>query len=253
MNNDKYNWQNRWQHHGYGPHHHDHRGGRIVFGIILALIGIGLLLKTLGLLHICLHSLWPLMLIAVGAMIGAKNRFRNNAWWILIVVGIANLVPEFEVFGTSSSSLVWPVMLIALGLMIVFRPKHKFYEPETVGGANVTGEDRLVIDVTFGGRKEIVTSKDFKGGSVNVTFGGSEVNLTQTEMTTPSIVIDCRVSFGAVELIIPANWDLQNEIRPSFGSVEDERVIHTAVAGETRKKLILTGNCTFGSIDIKSY
>ncbi|GAA4468126.1 DUF5668 domain-containing protein [Nemorincola caseinilytica] len=251
--NDHNNWQNKWQYKGYEYHQKDHRGGRIVFGIILALIGVGLLLKTLGLLHICLHSLWPLILIAMGTMIGVKNRFRNNAWWILIALGTFHLIPRFEIMGVSSSKLVWPVMLIALGLMIVFRPRHKHRFDETVGGAHVSSEDSLRIDVTFGGRKEIITSKDFKGGSATVTFGGSEINLTQSDMTSPSVVLDCRVAFGAIELVIPANWDLQNEIRPSFGSVEDERVIHAPVAGETRKKLILTGSCTFGSIDIKSY
>jgi Cell wall-active antibiotics response 4TMS YvqF len=98
-----------------------------------------------------------------------------------------------------------------------------------------------------------VTSKDFKGGLVNVTFGGCEVNLVQAELTEPTAVIDLRVSFGGVELIVPSHWDIQNEIDPSFGSVEDERTIQTTTTTETKKTLILRGNCSFGSIEIKSF
>jgi len=109
------------------------------------------------------------------------------------------------------------------------------------------------IDVTFGGKKEIVTTKDFKGGTANVTFAGCEVNLVQADFAEPSVVMVFQVSFGGVELIIPSHWDVQNEINPSFGSVEDERTIQTATTNETKKILILRGNCSFGSIEIKSY
>jgi hypothetical protein len=137
--------------------------------------------------------------------------------------------------------------------MIAFRPRRPKHIPETVGGSFVSSDDKLFIDITFGGRKEIITSRDFKGGSVSVTFGGSELNLTQTDFSSPSITIDCRVSFGAIELIIPSNWDLQNEIRPTFGSVEDERIVQVDTTGDVRKKLILTGTCNMGSIEVKSY
>jgi hypothetical protein len=38
-----------------------------------------------------------------------------------------------------------------------------------------------------------------------------------------------------------------------FGAVDDERMIHTGSSGESRKKLILQGSCTFSGIEIKSY
>lgn len=258
MNNSNYrhHW-NRDNWHNKNWNNHNNTGGRIIFGIILALVGIYFLLHTLGILHLCLRTMWPVILIVIGIMIGAKNGFRRNSWWILIAIGASHLIPSFEIMGTSSKRLVWPLITIALGIMIVLRPRHKprynSPQPDTVGGAHVTSEDKLMVDVTFGGRKELVTSKDFKGGLVSVAFGGAELNLTQADFTTPTITIDCHISFGALELIVPGNWDLQNEIKPSFGSVEDVRVIHAPVAGEVRKKLILTGSCFASSIDIKSY
>ncbi len=234
-------------------HGNNNPAGRFVFGIIVALIGVGLLLKALDIFPFYFRLSWPVILIAIGMLIGIKNGFRNNAWWILVVIGVAHLIPSFQILGKSSRVLIWPFMVILAGVMIAFRPRRHRTAPDTVGGAIVNATDRLVVDVTFGGRKEIVTSRDFKGGTVNVTFGGSEINLTQTDFSAPSIELDCRVVFGAIELVIPANWDIQNEIRPSFGSVEDQRVVVAGPQGETRKKLILTGTCSMGSIEIKSY
>ena len=118
----------------------------------------------------------------------------------------------------------------------------------------IHSEQDLNIDVAFGGRKEVITSKEFKGGTVNVSFGGCELNLTQADFTDPSIMLDCRVTFGGLEIIIPSHWDVKNEIAPSFGSVDDERTIITnPTTGEIRKTLILRGTCVFGGIELKSF
>ena len=113
-------------------------------------------------------------------------------------------------------------------------------------------EDTLNIDVAFGGRKSIVTSKNFKGGFVSTAFGGAEINLMQAD-SIETMYLDLKVSFGGVEIIVPSHWEVQIEVNPSFGSVEDHRMIRTASAGEDKRTLVLRGSCAFGSIEIKSY
>ncbi|MBL7691658.1 MAG: hypothetical protein JNM41_08685 [Flavipsychrobacter sp.] len=227
---------------------------RVFFGVALSLIGLGLLLKALGILPSFVHFSFPVILIIIGLMIGIKNNFRNNSWWILMAIGLANAIPQFEIMGRSSKHLVWPLMLVIMGLMIAFRPKRKSKcYPQSVINSQITNDNKLMVDIVFGGRKEIVTTKDFKGGIVSVTFGGSEINLTQADFTDEQIVLDCRVTFGGVELIVPAHWEIQNNIVPSMGSVEDERMIYTGQTSDIKKKLILQGTCNFGSIEIKSY
>ena len=233
---------------------HKQRNRRF-FGILVAVLGVLFLLKTVGLLSYYSISLtWPVILIIIGAFIGMKNRFRNHAWWILIFIGVANLVPEFTFMGRPSTHFVWPVALIIGGLFIAFRPrKYNHCYPGTVASSTVTSDGRIDIDVAFGGKKELITSRDFQGGTVDVTFAGCELNLSQADMTQPSVVLDLRVSFGCVEMVVPSNWEIQNEISPSFGSVEDERVIKTGSGYEQKKILILRGSVSFGSIEIKSY
>lgn len=230
---------------------------RMFFGIMLALVGIVLMLRTMGLIpHFTFEYSWPIILIVIGVLSGIKNRFRRNGWWIAILIGVANLTPQFMIMGQPSTHFVWPALIILFGLVIAFRPRREGCIPTSKGGTvnrHINTDSNLNVDITFGGRKEIVTNKDFKGGLVNVTFGGCEINLVQAEFTEPTAVIDLRVSFGGVELIVPSHWEIQNEIDPSFGSVEDERTIQTTTTAETKKTLILRGNCSFGSIEIKSF
>jgi predicted membrane protein len=233
---------------------------RVFIGIAVAITGIAFLLTSMGLLPcISLDVSWPVILIAIGILIGIKNNFHNNAWWILVVVGIANLTPQFMIMGRPSTRFAWPAAVIVAGLAIALRPHRDPCMARRSGGRNrmmdttINNESTLNIDVTFGGKKEVVTSKDFKGGTVSVTFAGCEINLAQADFTEPTAILDCRVSFGGVEIVIPSHWEIQNEINPSFGNVEDSRTIHTATTNETKKVLILRGSCSFGNIEIKSY
>ena len=233
---------------------HRQRNKRI-FGLGIAFFGVLFLLKALGILswyHISLS--WPIILIAVGLFTGIKHNFRNHSWWILIFIGVANLVPEFTIMGHPSDHFIWPLALIVAGVMIAFRPrKFERCQPQWNYVSSVNAEGMIDINVAFGGKKEMITSKDFKGGMVDVNFAGCELNLSQADMTTQSVVLEFRVSFGGVEMVVPSNWDIQNEISPSFGSVEDERIMQTGTGFDQRKILILRGSVSFGSIEIKSY
>lgn len=239
-------------------HHHDprcrnRRSDKVIFGIGVAIIGTLLLLKQLGILFFSFHLTWPLILILIGLMIGIKSRFHNHAWWILGLIGIANLTPQFTIMGEPSSKLIWPLAIIIGGLMIALKPRKKNYFPGAGSHMTTTNENNLNIDVTFGGRKEIVTSKEFTGGTVSTTFGGVEINLMQADSTIQPMVIDFKVAFGGVEIVVPSHWEVSIEIQPSFGSVEDHRMIRTPNAAEEKKTLILRGSVSFGNVEIKSY
>ena len=238
------NWQQRMkEHYEYRQHN------KVYFGIAIALIGLLWLLKII--FHIPINWLteWPFALIIIGVLIGIKNGFRTSAWWILIVIGGANIVDDYY---PQYNQYLWPFILVVIGLAIAFRPKRTC-KPNYKVNNSITAESNLNIDVTFGGRKEMVTAKDFKSGNISVTFGGCELNFMQADLED-SAILDLRVSFGGVEIIVPSNWHIQNEINPSFGNVEDERSMQPPVSGiEKQKTLILRGSCAFGSVEIKSY
>lgn len=245
---------NKYGHRGMNRRNR-HSGDKRWFGLILLLIGSFLLLRRLDVFYFSWHEMWPWVLVLIGTLIGVKSKFRNNASWILILIGGAHLIPVFTIFGVSSTALAVPAALILVGLIILLNPsKKKRWNARCDDNMKtVTNSDNTInIDVTFGGHKEIVTSKNFKGGNISTTFGGTEINLINADTPDDTIYLNVRVSFGGVELIVPSHWELKNEISNTLGSVEDERNIQTA-PGHKKVTLVLTGSCSFGSIEIKSY
>ena len=240
------------------PRRHSNGGDKSFFGFLLLLAGTFILLKKLDLLNFSFHSMWPWAVILIGTMIGVKSKFRNNAWWILIAIGTMHLIPVFTILGVSSKALLIPVLLILLGLVFIFRPqnKKKLWNERCEGNIKtVTSSDSLVnVDVTFGGHKEVITSKDFKGGNISTTFGGAEINMMAADSIEKTITLNIKASFGGIELIVPSHWVVKNEISTTLGNVEDNRQIYTQ-GGDTKDTitLVLTGSCNFGNIEIKSY
>jgi predicted membrane protein len=248
----KYKWgQENWK-----PYNENRNRDKKMMGIVIVLIGILLLLKVMNLIWFSVVFSWPSILICIGVLIGIKNRFRNNAWWILILIGVSFLNPDYTIHGVYIRHYLFPIMLILIGLSIVFRPRKRCFNGvnPTIGvkESYTNPENTLNIDVTFGGRKEYVTSKDFRGGTVNATFGGCELNLMQADTTADAIVLDLKVSFGGIELIVPSHWQIRNEINPAFSNVEDERM-RTPMDTEKQIVLILRGSVSFGNVEIKSY
>ncbi len=232
-------------------------GNKVAFGVVIILIGIVVLLKQMGLLsYFSFYLSWPVLLIVIGLIIGVKNRFRNIAPFVLIAVGVFNLIPAFTFnVGNNevdSEDLVVPALLILGGILVIFKPrKKKPWMPTREVG--MSDDNSVRADIVFGGRKEIITSKDFNGGKITATFGGCEVNLLQADSTKQNIILDVRATFGGIEIIVPANWDVKNEVEPVFGSVEDQRTLRPPDGNEHRKTLILQGSCVFGGVEIKSF
>jgi hypothetical protein len=242
----------------------DRQGGRIIFGVVLAVIGVGLLLRMFNILPPLFFHMrwgWPLVLIIIGLAMGAKHNFKNNAWWILVTIGVAHLIPAFYIGDVSSRKLLWPAMLILAGIFMITRKKgpsrfqqHRWHDGSKDIAFRSVDADEVSIDVTFGGRKEIITSKNFRGGAIRASFAGVELNLGSAESHSGvPMVLDVSASFAGVEIIVPSHWDVQNEIRPMMGSVEDNRVIRMGESTTDRPKLIVRGSVNFGSVELKGY
>lgn len=243
--------------------HHRHRcngqsrGGRTIFGVAILLIGIVLLLQSVFPNFPGPHFGWPLIVIIIGLLIGIKHRFRNNAWWFLVLIGLAYSFPFTLPNGVSSIRILWPVVLLAGGLAIIFSrrqfPRRPPEEWSRIQEQVVTeNADVLRVDAMFGGRKEVVTSRNFKGGVVRATFSGVELNLSAAEGGDEPMVLELQVTFGGVEIIVPSHWHIQNEIQSTLGSIEDMRKLRTDPGANT-KLLVLRGSCSFGSVEIKSF
>ncbi len=242
------------------------KGGNVWTGIFILLIGVVALLKAaLVPLPYWVFS-WPMILIALGFFIAIRHGFRGISWLILILIGGAfladHIYPDVDM-----RRYTWPMVLIVVGLFFILRPKRRWHgeagekkstadsgfpndpiiNPETTD----SGEDYVNATSVFGGTKKNILSKNFKGGDIVNIFGGTELYLSQADISGTA-VLEMTTIFGGTKLIIPSNWTVRSQAVVIFGGIEDKRAI-PAIAGGPEKVLLIKGTVIFGGVDIKSF
>ncbi len=256
--NRKKRWEARMESRG--------RHGHIWTGLFIILIGVAALVKaSFTNLPDWIFS-WQVFLIILGFFLGLKHSFKGSAWLILILIGSGFLIRDFYP-DLSIRRYIWPSVLVLIGGIILLRPRHRNFgsndfEKKSFNSSGV--EDATIIDEAYNtkedflnstcilsGCKKIIISKNFKGGDVVSIFGGTELDLSQADMSKPA-VIEITTIFGGTKLIIPSNWDIKTDVVNILGGIEDKRRMQT-VTGQPEKTLILKGTVLFGGIEIKSY
>jgi predicted membrane protein len=208
-----------------------------------------------------------MILIVVGLFIGVRHGFRDLAWVIMVIVGLVFLSDDIWP-GIRLRQFAVPVIIIALGLLFFLSPRRMcggrgrfrrqqraVAEGETTGSVMVQDDEivqETALDIVsiFGGIKKRVLSKQFTGGDIVCVFGGAEINLSNSDFTSP-IILDLTLVFGGAKLIVPANWEIRSEVAAIFGGIDDKRAQPTSTVPE--KTIVLKGTLMFGGVEINSF
>ncbi len=234
--------------------HAHHPGHRILFG--LGVIGVGVL-ALLDNLHVfglpLLRTFWPLALVLFGLARLVWPRHAGS--WLfgtaLIVVGG---VLTAQNLGYTAFELRdwWPVLVILVGLSILLRGVFPRRLPaglaEGFDTSTLEHGDQVNIDATFGGIRQQNDSRSFKGGRIEATFGGVELDLRQAAMAGPEAVLELSARFSGIELRVPRDWLVVINVAPTLGAVND----HTVPPMNPTQRLVLRGETVFGGVEIKN-
>ncbi len=247
-----------------------HNENRLLVGVLLLVAGFLLLAYKMGAPLPYWLFTWPVLLISIGLIIGIQNRFRNPGGIILIILGSIFLSDKL-IPGINLGNYIAPIIIICIGLVFIFRPKRNWQHCNNYKSA----KERWIKDVTadnqpeegkqglnegefinstsvFGGVKRTILSKNFRGGELTCFMGGAEINLLQSDIQQP-VSLEITAVFGGAKIIVPANWDIKNEVSAVFGGVEDKRPLQAGINFDARKTLIISGSAVFGGIEINSY
>ncbi|MBD0288845.1 MAG: hypothetical protein ICV79_25980 [Flavisolibacter sp.] len=244
-----------------GRHHYG--SGRIWTGLFILIIGVAALLKSFFFPVPDWMFTWQMLLIILGFFIGVRHNFRGAAWFILILLGGIFLLNDYYP-GMIDQRVIWPLALIVLGLFMIFKPHRRNWHWQEKQGEGTSpdaplhydaqvNEDDDFLDSTsvFGGVKKTIISKNFKGGDVTNILGGTEINLTQSDIQGRA-VLDVTQIFGGTKIIVPPHWDIKPEMAAIFGGIDDKRNVRSAEI-DISKVLVLKGTSIFGGIEVKSY
>ena len=238
-----------------------------VFALVLVAIGLLLLEFNMDLLpHIWrgFFFSWPMALL----VFGIGQLFKPNFVWgvVLSLTGIfflfskaSYIYPDIELYEQFIYTF-WPLLIIIAGVLIllsaVFRPVHRrmrFHHKTDCGdkqpNQSENNDGKINYRLAFSGTEQVILDPVFKGGNIEITFGGLELDLRRTALAEGDTFLYINVVFGGVELTVPDNWNI--ELRPNrfAGGIEDSRV--KGVEIDRTRKLIVIAKCAFGGIDIK--
>ena len=212
---------------------------RIFFGLSIILIGTIVLLQNLKVIQFqywpeLWGGLWALLLVVAGvtAMAG-----RRKIWGaLLLVASVAIALWNFHVVDVDLWDVFWPVLLVAGGIAVLF-PSLRRGRPRRSGAAES-------VTTVFSGDNQRV-SGDYAGSAITAVFGGAELDLRRAQIKDGA-VIEVFALFGGVNIIVPSDVVVENQITSLLGGVDNKT---SPVAAE--KTLYLRGQCMLGGVDVK--
>jgi len=240
--------------------YYDNHRKKGMLGIIVILAGLALLLFNTGFIPYYLRHIiisWPMLLVAIGvvSLMGAENRIPGI---ILILVGGFFLIPRIFILDINFSQLFWPLILICLGILILFRrfphPREWSHRKTATFPGSGTSLDQGVIfeDHIFSGTEKRIINKEFKGGRINVLFGGIKLDLSQASLAEGTNDLEVNVIFGGATIIVPCEWKIILKNTSVFGGFSDKRFC-LKEASDPSRVLVIRASAVFGGGEIKTY
>lgn len=217
--------------------------------------------RTIGLIFIIIGAIWALsnfdiiprqfsrflfnwenFLLGIGAyLLISKDNIKAGA--ILLSLGVFFSLDDW--FGVDVTFFdLWPMALVFIGLYLIGRNNKS--ENEVIKPEN---EQNYVEDTAiFSGGDIIVSTKNLSGGSLTAIFGGSNIDLTTSDIQDEIPVIDVFYMFGGSKIRVPQNWHVELRVTNLFGGISDKRIISENT--HANKKLIIKGLIIFGGSEI---
>lgn len=218
--------------------------GRVLFGIILVTLGLGIILDNLGLWDFSsvISIWWPLILVLIGAVNLVDKKSNRGGDIALMLIGIFILLYRRGIIGFNVLQFFWPALLIIAGIWILLG-RNKFPKNITVS------EDFVDYFVLFSGLENNNVSKNFKGGRIFAAFGGVNLDLRGAFIEGQEAELEVFAAFGGVDIKVPENWRVVIGGIPLFGAWENKTRVNQDILGPTLK---IKCTVAFGGVEVKN-
>ncbi|WP_439025494.1 LiaF transmembrane domain-containing protein [Haloarchaeobius sp. DT45] len=225
---------------------------RLVSGGVIVLFGLLLLLGTTETYDTA--QLWlfvPSVFVLLGVWAIVQSRAANLVGPVVLILVAGTIqLAALDVLTDAIVEAYWPVLVVLVGLTVVFGRQLRTRAVESDAEA-------LDVFAMFGGVTKRATGPTFAQADVTTLFGGSELDLRDTE-PVGTAQVDVFALFGGVEIHVPETWTVRMEVLPVFGAAEDERprVIRDGEDVTSRRArsddvdLIVTGLVGFGGVEV---
>ena len=217
-----------------------------LWGVILILCGIGFAGNAFGLWHfsVFFRGWWTLFIIVPCVVTVAQKGFEplptaGLIIGLLFLLSAWNILPSGIVF-----KLFFPIALVLVGCNILFKDTAQRKHFKDTNTAYHT--DSPEYNAIFGSQKITCNNEVFTGATLNSIFGGIDMDI-RTAYLQEDIVVNCTTVFGGIDILVPANINVQVSSVPIFGSVSN----HVKNRNPGSPTIFINATCMFGGIDIK--
>ena len=227
----------------------------IWFAVLVIVLGMAFLMQRFGFVSSGIWDvIWPAVIIALGVswMIKRFSIFSLavaglGAYFLLHKLGVISHVLTW--------SIIWPSLLVLLGLTILYEAliPHKnkwcgvnFSKDKNKRSDYGETDGTIHYDCAFSDENRRFAAEEFAGGNVDLSFGRSELDLTNVLRVTPNAILDVDVSFATFDLIVPKTMRVYVKSDKSFGSIE----MNGSPNSDAAQSLVLDGDVSFGTINI---
>lgn len=223
------------------------KNNKVFWGVLLIVLGVLFLVDQMGIFdpwHISVWTLiwklWPLILIFLAVRLLLQQNFTGGV--ILLVFGTVFLTTNL--FNWSFFGVLWPLLIIGIGVSVLFKKEEK---SSFNTSATLSKEDYVDDTVAFWGVDKKVESDNFKGGDINVAFGGITLNLRDVKVKKEGAKLNINVAFGGADIYVPKNCRVITNGTGVFGGWSPE----IKASDVSEPVLEISGVAAFGGVDIK--
>lgn len=223
---------------------------RVFWGLFFILGALAMVVSKLGFMGDI--GLWTVFftVFLVAALI--ESVMHKSASGILFSIAFLCILYD-EPLGITAIT-PWTVLGAALlgsiGCSILFDPwkKKHWHEKQDFDDFEIetTTGDSINLNTSFAGSIKYIDSDDFKRANIRCSFGEMKVYFDNALIQGRQAVLVFDVSFGGVELFVPKEWMIDNQVDAVFGGIEEKNRNNSNGSPVLR----LTGKCSFAGITI---
>ena len=221
---------------------------QIILGLLIVAFGVILTLDNLDYVEADrIFRYWPLLLVAFGLarILGNNCTSGRVSGGLMVIVGLW-LVAD-DLWGVPIDfQRWWPMFIVAAGALIVFRAMR--------GGGQRGPEAQAISDSQFSevavwaGKVRRISSPAFRRADLTAIMGGVEVDLRPAATGGQEAVIDVFAWWGGIEITVPPDWAVSNQVVVFMGGVEDR----SSGTQDSRNRLVLRGFVVMGGVEVKT-